>query len=191
MVTDPKRLTAEDHVRDLEALRKYFGLRTMTLVGLSWGSGLAALYAAQYPDRVSRMTLVSPMLITQSMMAARRELIDINFRAYLADTTPAKLRKAKRRCDIPPAALLNRAVVEHATFGSLGNWDFHATQHEIRVPTLVLEGEKTNLPIEATRDWATTMPNARFVLIPDAGHELFLDQPKAFLDEAEKFLDGC
>jgi hypothetical protein len=62
-------------------------------------------------------------------------LIDINFRAYLADPTPAKLRKAKRRCDIPPAAVR-----------------------------------------------ATTMPNARFMLSPDAGHELFLDQPKAFLD---------
>lgn len=34
------------------------------------------------------------------------------------------------------------------------------------------------------------MPNARFVLIPDAGHELFLDHPDAFLDAAEAFLDG-
>ena len=76
VVTDPKRLTAEDHVRDLEALRKHVGLRKMTLVGLSWGSGLAALYAAQYPDRVSRMILVSPMPITQSLMAARREHIN-------------------------------------------------------------------------------------------------------------------
>lgn len=67
----------------------------MTLVGLSWGSGLAALYAAQYPDRVSRMILVSPMPITQSLMAQRCEQInallgeaDVKRRAELAARLP-------------------------------------------------------------------------------------------------------
>lgn len=49
LVTDPKMLTARDHVRDLEALRQSFGLERLTLVGFSWGAGLAALYATEYP----------------------------------------------------------------------------------------------------------------------------------------------
>ncbi len=61
IVTDPRRLTVEYQVRDLEAFRKHFGLERMTLIGLSWGTGLAVLYAAAHPERVDRLQLVSPM----------------------------------------------------------------------------------------------------------------------------------
>jgi proline iminopeptidase len=46
-------LTAANDVRDLEALRLHFGIQNMTLIGLSWGSGLAALYADAHPEHVS------------------------------------------------------------------------------------------------------------------------------------------
>src|SRR5215207_7637042 len=61
LVSDPKLLTANHHVRDLEALRQHFQLEQMSLLGISWGSGLAALYAADHPGRVTRLLLVSPM----------------------------------------------------------------------------------------------------------------------------------
>ena len=59
--TIPALLTAQHHVRDLEALRVHLGVPRMTLVGLSWGAGLAALYTAEHPRRVERLVLVSPM----------------------------------------------------------------------------------------------------------------------------------
>lgn len=61
IITDPSRLTAGDHVRDLEALREHFGISRFSIIGLSWGSGLAALYAAEHPDRVARVVFLSPM----------------------------------------------------------------------------------------------------------------------------------
>jgi proline iminopeptidase len=54
-------LTAEQHVRDLEALRQYFHLERMILFGHSWGAGLAVLYALEHPKRVHRMVLVGSM----------------------------------------------------------------------------------------------------------------------------------
>ncbi|MCW3848051.1 alpha/beta fold hydrolase [Sphingomonas sp. LB-2] len=74
IVTDPARLTAEDHVRDLEALRQHFGIGKMTLIGYSWGTGLAALYAAKYPDHVDRLLLLSPMPPAKTPFAADRAL---------------------------------------------------------------------------------------------------------------------
>jgi len=50
-------VTAEQLVADLDALRGKVGLQRMTLLGHSWGAGLAALYAAAHPDRVERMIL--------------------------------------------------------------------------------------------------------------------------------------
>ena len=55
---------------------------------------------------------------------------------------------------------------------------------------LVIEGEKTNVPLDSTREWAKTPPNARLLLIPDAGHATFVDQPNVLLREIEIFLEG-
>jgi pimeloyl-ACP methyl ester carboxylesterase len=52
----------------------------------------------------------------------------------------------------------------------------------------VLEGTESNVPLEGTREWAQALPNGRLQLVPHAGHELFLDQPAAFLKAAEEFL---
>jgi proline iminopeptidase len=60
MVLDRDSLTWQAHVADLEALRTSLNLERMHLFGLSWGSFLAAQYAAMYPDRVDRM-IVLPM----------------------------------------------------------------------------------------------------------------------------------
>lgn len=225
LVSDPKLLTADHHVRDLEALRTQRGFERMSLIGMSWGCGLAALYAAAHPDRVDRLLLISPISPTierfrerlaalgrlqpqaaigvRQAMVARirsaddaqtaalcRELSDIAFRLYVVDPTPAKLSHAALRCDIPPASIRNRYVVEAATLGSLGEWDLRTLLRGIRVPSLVVEGAKTNVPLDATREWVAALPNARIVLIPDAGHESFLDQPDAFLKVGDEFLRG-
>jgi pimeloyl-ACP methyl ester carboxylesterase len=45
---------------DIETLRKHLGLPTLTLIAHSAGTRLAIAYAAQYPDRVNRMLLITP-----------------------------------------------------------------------------------------------------------------------------------
>lgn len=61
LVTDPDRLTALAHVRDLEVIRQHFRIKRMTLIGYSWGAVLAALYAAEHPQQVERLLLLNPM----------------------------------------------------------------------------------------------------------------------------------
>ena len=57
LVGDTALLNWRHHVEDLEALRRHFRLERLTLVGNSWGSSLAILYASAYPQRVERMLL--------------------------------------------------------------------------------------------------------------------------------------
>jgi proline iminopeptidase len=58
LVADSASLDAHRFADDLEAIRKHFGMQRLTLLGHSWGGGLAALYASTYPDRVGRMIIV-------------------------------------------------------------------------------------------------------------------------------------
>jgi proline iminopeptidase len=173
IITDPARLTAEDHVRDLEALRAKLRLERMTLAGESWGAGLAILYAAAHPERVERLLLIGPMpptrLILQQRiaesdeaMAFRRRLAEVR-RAMTQTTDPiATCREffaiytrqffitpegqARRRgssCDAPPDGVRNYFVVNDATFASLGDWDFRPRLARLTMPALVLEGEQS------------------------------------------------
>jgi proline iminopeptidase len=60
LLKDRDKLAISKHVADLEAVRTYFKLDKMTLLGNSWGGVLIGYYAAAHPDRVERMILHSP-----------------------------------------------------------------------------------------------------------------------------------
>lgn len=88
LVTDPAALDAGRFADDLEAVRKHFGLEVMTLVGHSWGAGVAALYAMRYPGRVSRIVLIGPM-------ALRRSELDRSFAAVPASLGPEEAEQLR------------------------------------------------------------------------------------------------
>lgn len=73
LVSDPARLTTSHHVDDLDAVRRHFGTRRVALFGLSWGSALATMYAARYPQHVSRLLLMAPMPIAKIPFDKERE----------------------------------------------------------------------------------------------------------------------
>lgn len=60
LLRDRDKLAISKHVADLEAVRFYFKLDKLTLLGNSWGGLLIGYYAAAHPDRVGRMILHSP-----------------------------------------------------------------------------------------------------------------------------------
>ena len=237
IVTDPNLLTVDYQIRDLEEFRKHFKLERMSLVGLSWGSGLATLYASHYPERVEKLLLVSPMppartpywqqrtakitsligpekaarlteirqLLPKSSnaqaVALCREAFTISSQPYFVEPPSNQTKLVRRRaalirervevmCDAPPAALRNRFVVVFAVFDSLGDWNFLPQLNKIKSPALIIEGENSDVPLDATRAWANAVPNGRLLLIPNAGHVHFIEQPKLFFTAANQFLNA-
>lgn len=64
LVTDSASLAGPRFAEDVEALRNHFKMEKVTLLGHSWGTGVAALYAERYPDRVGQLILVGSMPLT-------------------------------------------------------------------------------------------------------------------------------
>lgn len=225
LVKDKSHLTAADDVRDLEAVRQHFAIQKTTLIGLSWGSGLAALYAGAHADRVSKIVFLDPMPVARDpfikertdkidslttpedrnrmkelekldetaadnqILANCREETRLLFKSYVY--IPANYeRNGENFCDDPPAAIKNASFVFAAVMGSLGDFDFRPMLKKLQIPVLVVEGEKTNVPLDSTREWAKSPPNARLLLIPNAGHAAFVDQPEILVRELEVFLSG-
>ena len=173
IITDAKRLTAADHVRDLEAVRAALRLKRVALVGESWGALLAVLYAAEHPDRVERLLLLGPAPPTRQIMNRRLDESDaaMGMRAKLAAVVkempqspdpiatcneffalytrqffahPENMsRRRGSSCDGPPEGVRNYFVVNEATFASLGDYDVRPQLRQLTMPALVVEGERS------------------------------------------------
>ena len=173
IVTDPRLLTAAHHVRDLEAVRVRLRLDRFALIGESWGSLLAVLYASEHPERVERLLLLGPAPPTRAIMNRRLDESDatMGMRARLGAVVkemprshdPIATCKAffdlytpqffahpenigRRRgssCNGPAAGVRNYFIVNEATFASLGDYDVRPQLRKLTMPALVVEGEKS------------------------------------------------
>jgi proline iminopeptidase len=92
-----KALGLGAQVADIERIRRILGAEKITLIGHSFGSFIAALYATEFPERVEKMVLVSPAdmlvmpqengglfpLIRERLPEARRAEYDAFMKEYL------------------------------------------------------------------------------------------------------------
>lgn len=60
MTTLEQTLGLGAQIADIERIRRLLGDEKLILIGHSWGGFLASLYAAEFPDHVEALILVSP-----------------------------------------------------------------------------------------------------------------------------------
>lgn len=114
------------------------------------------------------------------------EYFSIFHTAYVTD--PAHIARERGSiAALAPQAIRNRSV--HSVRRYLGTpWNYLPLLKNIEAPAVVIEGEKTNMPLDATREYVKNITGSTMVLIPNAGHQNWLDQPDAVLDALDKFL---
>ena len=97
---DTMTLNAEQQVRDLDAVRRHFGLSRVTLVAHSYGPLLAATYAIAHPDLVRRMVFFGPVPPRRGDFWKR---FGASMSARLDSAQQLKLAEANRRLGDPSA----------------------------------------------------------------------------------------
>lgn len=172
--------------------------KRFALVGSSYGSLLSIAFALAHPERVKALVLVSPVA---SVKRVRRLVVALSTLvraprplAYVFAPPVARVlggarlppegraeivREARR---VTPVELLRRLRDVLAA-------DFVSRLHEIRVPTLVIQGGRDLLvPTRVARDVAERIPGARLELLRDASHLPYMSHPEAFNAVVGEFL---
>lgn len=131
-------------VADVERIRRILGPDKLTLVGHSFGGLIAALYAAEFPEHVQRLVLISPAgvlvmppadgglfaLIRQRLPESRRPEFDaflkeyLDFRGLFAKDEAAAIALNDRMDGYYMAAYPNPAIMKGGHVGQTrpGGW---------------------------------------------------------------------
>jgi pimeloyl-ACP methyl ester carboxylesterase len=214
---DPATLRADRLVDDVEALRVHLGLERMDLLAHSAGAVLATMYAAVHPQRLSRLLLITPGLITVD-----RDEDDAALDAALARRADEPWYSAARAaCD---AIMLGDRSMENYVASRpfyYGRWDEAAREHamvgvsprsqaardgflrdvkpnvplikeglgRVTAPVLLYAGELDPFVTgDSVRAAAADFGDAVVVVQPDAGHFPWVDDPAAFTAAVAGFL---
>jgi pimeloyl-ACP methyl ester carboxylesterase len=217
-ITEAARLGFYREVDDLEAVRAHLGLERVAVLGWSYNAGIAACYALTRTVRVSHLVLVAPIAprsdfaIDPSPPPAPHLLARLDqLRADgLEARDPAAYCREWRKVYVPvlmgdpdrferlvadPCACANEWP-DHVTralahvFLDLGIYDWGDALRALHTPTLVVHGERDQIPIESAEAWVDALPAARLLSLPEVGHFPWAEEPDAFFAAVADFLDG-
>ncbi len=174
-------------VGDIDALVDVAGAETAVIAGMSLGGYMSLAYHLAHRDRVRALMLIDTGPGFKKDEA--REAWNERARTRGDDL----LERGEAALSKSPEARLqeqNYAGLRHAARGMLTQASSAAINSlpDISVPTLVVVGDKDEPFLAATDYMANKIPNARKVVIRDAGHASNVDQPEQFNAAVVDFL---
>ena len=86
--------------------------------------------------------------------------------------------------------LYGNRTANRVIMNSFGNWDLRPQLRTLDVPLLVVHGEQETIPMDLVEEWATSMPHAQLMRVPNAAHFTYMEQPQLVWPAVEKFLAG-
>jgi len=193
-------------VADLEALRRDLKVEKFTLLGHSFGGILSMLYASEHPDRLEALVLVDSGGPTLATVA--KFISNLNARFTPEDlakvkewSDPAKMKEDHRKAILEitraktPAYFADRekgkvfadgldelafndAVFYAITPQLMAGLDLREPLKKVTAPVLVIHGKQD--PLESADEVHATFPKSELVMIDNAGHFPWVEQPDVF-----------
>lgn len=205
---DVPDVSFEALLHDLETVVDALNLPSYSLLGMSQGAALAIAHAARYPERVSRMVLGGGFALGHAKRGPRKGFDIKTFltlmregwgdehsafqrmlaTAFIPNASAEQIRwlaDLQRVASSPENTVRLRSVYDEIDVVDL--------LPKVSAPTLVLHCRYDNLaPLEEGRRLATSIPNARFMVLESENHvpqpwepswPVFLDAMATFLSD--------
>lgn len=211
--TDITTLPLKKLVADLDALRRELKQEQLTIAGHSFGGILAMMYAREHPDRIRALALID----SGGPTLASVEKFNANLTARFTDEDNAKIKEwsdaEKMKADHKRAVLeitkaktpayfadrsKARLLMDPMTVDSFNDavfWsiamqmlglDLRAGLEKVTAPVFILHGKQD--PLESAEEVHGVFPKATFLMIDNAGHFPWLEQPEKVYGALDGFL---
>jgi pimeloyl-ACP methyl ester carboxylesterase len=185
----------EQRMDDVRAIMDAIGSQRATLFGHSEGCPMSALFAATYPERVSRLILFGGYVKRRDLNIA--EVLEQRVKFW---GTGAMLKRVAPSLAADPAAVAQFAKFERlaASPGAVKAFTTLNSQIDVsfilpavRVPTLVLHNQgDVQVPVEHGRELAACIPDAKLIEYPGCDHIFTTGDVEATLGDIEEFITG-
>jgi 3-oxoadipate enol-lactonase len=184
---EPRPASLEDFADDIHALLQETKFAPAAIVGFSFGGMLAQTLTLKYPQDVSAlMPCACPCTMTEErrrISAARgtdalrdgmESILDVTMERWFND----EFRNAGGDQPSRKRLLSNDIEAWAATWKTMSQLDTLPRLGEITAPTLCIAGEtdKSSGPAHV-QQIADAIPGARFAVMENAPHMLFIEQP--------------
>ena len=205
-------VSIEGHVADAVAVMDSLGWQKPVVIGHSWGGHLALHLAAAHPERIGALVILDALGATgdggqaefgpalraglSTADTARLEALEAieeptedEQREHLGLLWPQYFGDPARAPAMPP---LRFATNGGATWTSI-QAHFKARTLEqalpgLSVPTLIIHGSRSPIPLEQARRMAALLPDATLVVHEGRGHWAWLEEPGFVRAQLEGFL---
>ncbi|MGE5595589.1 MAG: alpha/beta fold hydrolase [Hyphomicrobiales bacterium] len=185
---DPAAYSEAATVDDMAAILDHLGIDRAVIGGLSLGGYMSLAFNLKYPQRTAALMLFDTGPGYKNPVAregwnrtsiARAEAFESKGLAALGGGAEGRIAQHR-----------SAQGLAHAARGMLAQFDSRVIESlpDIKVPTMVLVGEKDEPFIGGSQYMAAKIPAARLVTLPNAGHAANIDQPAAFNEAVLGFL---
>ena len=208
--SDLDRYSMATYADDLTYLLDALKIDSPVICGLSWGGGIAQVFALRYPERLSGLVLAGStasmgislgeklmryvLFPRAAMMLVIRTLSReqfVNFSLWLASITLGKkwLNEDERTLKSIRQCMLQIDRSEYLKiWDAIYTFDLQLLE-KIHCPTLVLTGERDNKMVKRhAQEILRRIPGAEARVLPSAYHGLTMEQPQAFNQVLEEYL---
>jgi proline iminopeptidase len=211
---DPHTYTMKSFAADIEALRKHLGIGTMWLMGHSEGGRILLNCASEPSDHVDGLILVdAPVGITSndSGRIARMQMrkaepwfddafkafqkfpaTQQEFEAYIKNITPfffSSMANLENNRDVFERTSLSFAATQGQSQSDRSSVDPATFLPVMKIPTLIIVGVDDFIcPPSAAEYLHREIPNSKLLVIENAGHFPWLEQPQQFFEGIRTFL---
>ena len=199
----------ESHVGDVEAFADHLALERFALVGMSMGCINSILYAIRNPERVAALVAVDAGPWVRS--EGGRRIAEFVRETAVLPSLEAHIERAVRFNPRRDPRLLRRSLLHNLRRLPDGSWmrkndqrlafDQRIGELDVQIqalaeqldritcPTLVLRGADSDIFLdEHAERFANALPDGRWRRVPDAGHNVQGDNPRALLKVLRPFL---
>jgi len=179
-------------------LRKYIAGREhkdVVLAGHSFGGAITLMYALRYPQELRGIIIIGSgarLRVHPRYLAPCEEAIKGNSQEWyqvieeIYRLTPEDYKRevVEKQKAIGPAVMLN-------DFLCCDKFDIMDRVHEIKLPALIICGELDVMtPVKYANYLGAKIANSRVVIIPQAGHLVLAEKPRAVNKAIEEFING-